>query len=252
MRVSSQLGQWAMWPLIEETVRAAGVDPTGMESQLEAMFAEGGLEAIEAWAAQQARTAPAPAPLYNPPAAPTSTPAYAVPSPATAPAVDPQVCLAIQCGAMTQDQAGFDTLLACANAGYTGVRARTDPACAPFFPTAPAVTTTTTVPTPAPTTAPVFVATAEPAPASAPTTAPPASTTPAQTPAAEPQPSTGDQQAGSSDQVLIGSPWLPEIKGAKAVAQEAWNKVSEVTGAWPWWAWLLIAAAAAALLRRRR
>jgi hypothetical protein len=41
-------------------------------------------------------------------------------------------CLQIQCGAISQSQAGMDTIMACARAGHVGVRSCFDPACAPW------------------------------------------------------------------------------------------------------------------------
>jgi hypothetical protein len=45
---------------------------------------------------------------------------------------DPEVCLKIQCGAITQAQAGQKVLFACANSNFTGVRSCADPLCAPY------------------------------------------------------------------------------------------------------------------------
>ncbi len=44
-------------------------------------------------------------------------------------AVDPTLCLKIQCGLITQSQAGWQTLLECSQAGYAGVRSALDPVC---------------------------------------------------------------------------------------------------------------------------
>jgi hypothetical protein len=41
-------------------------------------------------------------------------------------------CLQIQCGAISQSQAGMDTIMACARAGHVGVRSCLDPLCAPW------------------------------------------------------------------------------------------------------------------------
>ena len=41
-------------------------------------------------------------------------------------------CLAIQCGAMTQQQAGMEQLAECSQAGYVGARVPWDPACSQF------------------------------------------------------------------------------------------------------------------------
>ena len=43
--------------------------------------------------------------------------------------VDPTLCRKIQCGLITQSQAGYDLLLACSRAGYAGVRTAFDPVC---------------------------------------------------------------------------------------------------------------------------
>jgi len=42
---------------------------------------------------------------------------------------DPATCLAIQCGTLPQDVAGIDLIVACADSGYAGVKACTDPGC---------------------------------------------------------------------------------------------------------------------------
>ena len=43
--------------------------------------------------------------------------------------VDRTLCRKIQCGLVTQSQAGYDLLLACSRAGYVGVRTAFDPIC---------------------------------------------------------------------------------------------------------------------------
>jgi len=43
--------------------------------------------------------------------------------------VSATVCQQIQCGLITQSQAGYDLLLACSRAGYAGVRTAFDPLC---------------------------------------------------------------------------------------------------------------------------
>ena len=45
---------------------------------------------------------------------------------------DQATCTQIQCGAITQDQAGMDLLEACSTAGYVGVKGCSDPACSPY------------------------------------------------------------------------------------------------------------------------
>ena len=50
------------------------------------------------------------------------------------PTVDVGVCEQIRCGAMTQQQAGIDTLMACSTAGYAGSRNCSDPVCKPYIP----------------------------------------------------------------------------------------------------------------------
>jgi hypothetical protein len=45
---------------------------------------------------------------------------------------DPVVCLKIQCGVITQEQAGQKVLFSCANSNFTGVRSCYDPLCAPY------------------------------------------------------------------------------------------------------------------------
>lgn len=45
---------------------------------------------------------------------------------------DFSTCMQIQCGAITQDQAGADLLYACSKAGYVGARACADQLCAPY------------------------------------------------------------------------------------------------------------------------
>ncbi len=42
------------------------------------------------------------------------------------------VCLQIQCGAISQDAAGLQLIMDCANAGWAGVRSCIDPACSPW------------------------------------------------------------------------------------------------------------------------
>lgn len=46
---------------------------------------------------------------------------------------DLSTCQQIQCGAITQDQAGADLLLACSEAGYVGARACADSLCSPYI-----------------------------------------------------------------------------------------------------------------------
>jgi len=45
---------------------------------------------------------------------------------------DPETCLKIQCGAITQSQAGFALLADCAFAGFDGSQSCADPLCAPY------------------------------------------------------------------------------------------------------------------------
>ncbi len=45
---------------------------------------------------------------------------------------DPVTCLKIQCGAITQDQAGNDLLADCSFAGFAGAQSCADPLCAPY------------------------------------------------------------------------------------------------------------------------
>lgn len=45
---------------------------------------------------------------------------------------DPEVCLKIQCGAMTQAEAGPELLRNCTFGGFQGVRTCADPLCAPY------------------------------------------------------------------------------------------------------------------------
>lgn len=52
-------------------------------------------------------------------------------------AVDPATCTAIQCGTISQASAGMSLIEACADAGYAGVKACTDPACDCPAPPAP-------------------------------------------------------------------------------------------------------------------
>lgn len=46
---------------------------------------------------------------------------------------DLSTCQQIQCGAITQEQAGMDLLLACSEAGYVGARSCADQICSPFM-----------------------------------------------------------------------------------------------------------------------
>ena len=48
--------------------------------------------------------------------------------------VDTSTCQQIQCGALTQEQAGVDLLMQCSMAGYAGSRNCSDPVCKPFVP----------------------------------------------------------------------------------------------------------------------
>jgi hypothetical protein len=48
------------------------------------------------------------------------------------PEPDRATCLQIQCGAITQDQAGMQLIIDCANAGFAGARSCLDPACSPW------------------------------------------------------------------------------------------------------------------------
>lgn len=43
------------------------------------------------------------------------------------------ICLQIQCGAISQDQAGQQLIVDCMNAGYAGARSCNDPACGPWI-----------------------------------------------------------------------------------------------------------------------
>lgn len=45
---------------------------------------------------------------------------------------DQDTCQQIQCGTITQEQAGMDLLQACSAAGYVGARVCGDPVCAPY------------------------------------------------------------------------------------------------------------------------
>lgn len=45
---------------------------------------------------------------------------------------DRATCLRIQCGGISQDQAGMQLIQDCANAGYAGARSCMDPACSPW------------------------------------------------------------------------------------------------------------------------
>ena len=62
----------------------------------------------------------------------------ATPLPTTTPlggtmTADPATCTQIQCGAITQEQAGIDLLEACSAAGYTAARSCDDPTCDPYL-----------------------------------------------------------------------------------------------------------------------
>jgi hypothetical protein len=48
------------------------------------------------------------------------------------PEPDASTCVQIQCGAISQTQAGMQLIVDCANAGYSGVRSCFDPACSPW------------------------------------------------------------------------------------------------------------------------
>jgi hypothetical protein len=54
------------------------------------------------------------------------------------PEPDRATCLQIQCGGISQDQAGMQLIQDCANAGYAGVRSCMDPACSPWCSSGPA------------------------------------------------------------------------------------------------------------------
>ncbi len=45
---------------------------------------------------------------------------------------NPLTCLKIQCGAITQDQAGVELLADCSFAGFAGAQSCADPLCAPY------------------------------------------------------------------------------------------------------------------------
>ena len=48
------------------------------------------------------------------------------------PIPDPSTCLKIQCGAISQAEAGIDLLADCSFDGFAGVRTCSDPLCAPY------------------------------------------------------------------------------------------------------------------------
>lgn len=52
---------------------------------------------------------------------------------------DPATCIKIQCGAISQSEAGPNLLVDCATAGFAGVRSCADPMCAPYCGRAAAV-----------------------------------------------------------------------------------------------------------------
>jgi hypothetical protein len=55
------------------------------------------------------------------------------------PEPDRATCLQIQCGGISQAQAGMQLIQDCANAGYAGVRSCMDPACSPWCSSGPAL-----------------------------------------------------------------------------------------------------------------
>lgn len=53
------------------------------------------------------------------------------------PEPDESTCLQIQCGAISQEQAGAELIADCMDAGYFGAKGCTDPACSPWAPSIP-------------------------------------------------------------------------------------------------------------------
>lgn len=53
------------------------------------------------------------------------------------PEPDENTCLQIQCGAISQAQAGMSLIVDCGNAGYGGARSCSDPMCSPWINTIP-------------------------------------------------------------------------------------------------------------------
>lgn len=53
------------------------------------------------------------------------------------PEPDESTCLQIQCGAISQAQAGMSLVVDCANAGWSGARSCSDPLCSPWINTIP-------------------------------------------------------------------------------------------------------------------
>jgi hypothetical protein len=74
---------------------------------------------------------------------------------------DQETCQQIQCGAITQEQAGVALLQACSAAGYVGARTCNDPVCVPFnlCPPAAAASAPSGTPGPAASTVPMPSAT---------------------------------------------------------------------------------------------
>jgi len=158
-------------------------------------------------------------------------------------AVDPQTCLAIQCGAISQQEAGLDTLLACSQAGYVGAIPWTDPRCEPFgggpgtaFPQPPPEPEAQPEPAPEPEAAPDYQPAPEPEPA------------PEYQPAPEPEP--------APEYELIGTPGeieTPPVQPAQpALPGFTWETITSRLSTVPWWAWLVLALLAAQTLRRKR
>jgi hypothetical protein len=52
---------------------------------------------------------------------------------------DAATCLRIQCGGISQDEAGMKLIQDCANAGYAGARSCADPVCSPWCTSGPSL-----------------------------------------------------------------------------------------------------------------
>jgi len=173
--------------------------------------------------------------------------------------VDPITCQMIQCGLLSQAEAGTETLYECAAAGYAGVLPGTHPTCqnlrgdsgAPedIGQAAPSETGGS--------------ATADGAPSAAGSQAPSggagASPDMGSNNGAQTQDVTGpSDQSGAAAEAptLLGEQLLEWTEPAKRRAVSMLRDLEESIGvripSLPWWVWLLAAAALYALLERRR
>ena len=154
--------------------------------------------------------------------------------------VDPLTCLRIQCGQISQAEAGMTTLYACSAAGYAGVYPWSDPHCAPIGGGPPPATqppATQPPATPPPATPPP----ATPPPATPPPATPPPATQPP--PANYPETPETEIPTPETDLVVIGTPGqIAPIHAPARPGPQAWTAgLTDRLKTVPWWIWLLVA-----------